>query len=71
MDKEGFRTALREELRSVPHSARAQWAENDLFLWWLKVHRSNPTLNWERAPGDVWQHVPGMCKGLFGSDSVA
>jgi len=70
MNKEDFRNALRDKLGKVPLETRKKWNDNDLFTWWLKAKAEDSYLTWERAPGDVWQHVPGMCRELIGPNAI-
>lgn len=70
MLKQAFRTAVRDRLRQVPLEARKTWNETNLLTWWREAQAADPHLTWERAPGDVWQHVKGMCRDLMGKDAA-
>lgn len=69
MNKEDFRKALRDRLAKVPLETRKKWNETDLFGWWMKA-KEDSYLTWERASGDVWQHVKGMCRDLIGPSAI-
>jgi hypothetical protein len=70
MKKEDFRNALRDKLTKVPLEVRKTWNDTDLFAWWLKARAEDSYLTWERAHGDIWQYVPGMCRDLTGPDAM-
>ena len=66
MKKEDYREALRDRLRRVPVETRRAWTHTDLMMWWIQEREKDSYLKWERAPGDPWQHVKGMCDDLIG-----
>jgi hypothetical protein len=68
--KEEFRRALRDRLKQVPLETRKTWSDNDLHVWWTRASREDSYLTWERATGDVWQHVSGMCSDLLGPRAI-
>ena len=70
MNKEDFKKALRDKLRKIPLETRKKWNETDLLGWWGKAQTEDSYLTWERAPGDVWQHVKGMCRDLIGTNAI-
>jgi hypothetical protein len=70
MKKEQFKFKLRESLGIVDFEKRKKWTETDLFGWWLDTQKENPNLSWERATGDLWQHVKGMCKDMIGNNAI-
>lgn len=70
MNKEDYCNSLRNKLERIPLDERRKWSETDLFYWWLKVIEEDSYLRWERARGDVWQYVPGMCRDLIGPNAL-
>lgn len=70
MKKEDFRMALRDKLGKVSLETRQTWSDTDLYAWWLKAQVDNSYLRWERASGDLWQHVRGICQDLIGPDAM-
>lgn len=70
MKKEEFCNAVRNKLREIPLETRRKWKDIDLMSWWQKVKAKDSYLTWERAHGDIWQHVKGMCKDLIGSKAI-
>lgn len=70
MKKEDFRKALQEKLGKVPLKTRMMWNEGDLLIWWNEARASDSYLTWERAPGNVWQHVKGMCHDSIGPNAI-
>lgn len=70
MKKEDFEKALRDKLREIPLETRQNWEEKDLNVWWWTVKKEDSYLTWERATGDVWQHVKGMCDDLIGTRAI-
>lgn len=70
MLKEQFRQALRARLGEVPLKTRQTWDNTNLLVWWSEAQKEDSYLRWERAPGDVWQHVKGMCPDLIGPNAI-
>ncbi len=70
MKKAQFEFTLRELLGNIDLEKRKNWTETDLFEWWFKAQNENPHLKWERARGDLWQHVKSMGKDMIGSKAV-
>jgi hypothetical protein len=68
--KDAYRDALRLRLRGVPLETRRKWNETDLMVWWNRERQKDTYLTWERAPGDPWQHVKGMCSDLIGPKAI-
>lgn len=70
MKKADFCASLQDKLREVPLATRQAWEVKDLYIWWLGAKKKDSYLTWERAHGDVWQYVPGMCQSLIGRNAI-
>ena len=70
MKKEDFRNRLRDKLGKVSPEMRKTWNDTDLYVWWVTARAEDSYLTWERAHGDVWQYVPGMCRDLIGPNAI-
>lgn len=70
MKKEDFRQALRMRLMQIPAASRKTMTDYELLLWWNQIKQEDTYLTWERAPGDLWQHVQEMCRDLIGPSAV-
>jgi hypothetical protein len=67
-----FEAAVRAALRQVPLVTRRGWNGNDLIAWWMQTSAAQPGLVEDRAKGDPWQRVHGIClrARMFGQDAV-
>lgn len=70
MKKEDFKQTLKDRLRNIDLKERQQWTDADLLIWWGEVQKKDSYLRWDRATGDLWQHVKIMCKDLIGKKAV-